>query len=92
MVLELQFPSLINKKNTKSSTEAELVGVDDVSSMILWTKLFLEEQGYRISRHVLHQDNKVQSYWNQTEKVFEQTYKSHQHSIFFSFQTKLGRH
>jgi hypothetical protein len=26
--------------------------------MILWTKLFLEEQGYRISQNVLHQDNK----------------------------------
>jgi hypothetical protein len=46
------------KLNTRSSTEAELVGVDDVSTMILWTKLFLEEQGYRISRNVLHQDNK----------------------------------
>ena len=29
------------KLNTKSSTEAELVGVDDMSFMILWTKLFL---------------------------------------------------
>jgi hypothetical protein len=46
------------KLNTKSSTEAELVGVDDVSTMTLWTKLFLEEQGYRISRNILHQDNK----------------------------------
>ena len=32
------------KLNTKSSTESELVGVGDVSVMILWTKLFLEEQ------------------------------------------------
>jgi hypothetical protein len=46
------------KLNTRSSTEAELVGVGDISTMILWTKLFLEEQGYRISRNVLHQDNK----------------------------------
>jgi hypothetical protein len=46
------------KLNTKSSTEAELVGVDDVTTMILWTKLFLEAQGYNISRNVIHQDNK----------------------------------
>jgi hypothetical protein len=45
------------KLNTRSSTEAELVGVDDVSTMVLWMKLFLEEQGYRVSRNVLHQDN-----------------------------------
>jgi hypothetical protein len=42
------------KLNTKSSTEAELVGVDDVTR----TKLFLEAQGYHISRNVVHQDNK----------------------------------
>ena len=46
------------KLNTKSSTESELVGVDDVSVMILWTKLFLEEQGYEIEKNILYQDNK----------------------------------
>jgi hypothetical protein len=46
------------KLNTRSSTEAELVAVDDVSNLILWTKLFLDEQGYRVSRNLLHQDNK----------------------------------
>jgi hypothetical protein len=34
--------------NTKSSTEAELVGVDDVMPQVLWTKYFLEAQGYKI--------------------------------------------
>eukprot|EP00980_Cylindrotheca_fusiformis_P005449 scaffold1166_cov114-Cylindrotheca_fusiformis.AAC.2 len=46
------------KLNTRSSTEAELVGVDDYATNILWTKLFLEEQGYPVERNVLHQDNK----------------------------------
>jgi hypothetical protein len=46
------------KLNTKSSTKSELVGVDDVSVMILWTKLFLEEQGYDINSNILYQDNK----------------------------------
>jgi hypothetical protein len=32
------------KLNTQSSTEAELVGPDDLSTLILWTKLFMEEQ------------------------------------------------
>jgi hypothetical protein len=34
------------------------VAVDDVSNLILWTRLFLDEQGYRVSRNVVHQDNK----------------------------------
>jgi len=46
------------KLNTKSSTDAELVAADDASMMILWTKLFLEEQGYHINKNILYQDNK----------------------------------
>ena len=46
------------KLNMKSSTESELVGADDASVMIRWTKLFLEEQGYDIEKNILYQDNK----------------------------------
>ena len=46
------------KLNTRSSTEAELVGVDDVATMILWTKLFLEAQGWVIMKNIIYQDNK----------------------------------
>ena len=45
------------KLNTKSSTEAELVGVDDMMPMILWTRQFLEGQGYAIKDNIVHQDN-----------------------------------
>ncbi len=44
------------KLNTKSSTEAELVGVDDVLPQALWTKYFMEAQGYGVST-ILNQDN-----------------------------------
>jgi hypothetical protein len=44
------------KLNTKSSTEAELVGADTVVSIAMWTKMFLEEQGYTCETTVL-QDN-----------------------------------
>ena len=46
------------KLNTRSSTEAELVGADDASTMILWTKLFMEAQGYQVTKNILYQDNK----------------------------------
>jgi hypothetical protein len=46
------------KLNVRSSTESELVGVDDAATMILWTKLFLEAQGYDVERNIIYQDNK----------------------------------
>ncbi len=55
------FPISVSRKqklNTKSSTVAELVGADDLSVLILWTKLFMEELGYHIEKNILHQDNK----------------------------------
>jgi hypothetical protein len=46
------------KLNTKSSTKAELVGIDDVMPQVLWTQYFLEAQGYKIDDNFLYQDNK----------------------------------
>jgi len=46
------------KLNTRSSTEAKLVGADDMSQLIFWTKLFTEAQGDEIQHNILHQDNK----------------------------------
>jgi Golgi nucleoside diphosphatase len=44
------------KLNTKSSTEAELVGIDDILPQALWTKYFMEAQAYGVTT-VLNQDN-----------------------------------
>ena len=46
------------KLNTRSSTEAELVGADDVMPIAMWTKYFIEAQGYKVKKSVLYQDNK----------------------------------
>ena len=54
----VQSVSRKQKLNTRSSTESELVGVDDVATMVLWTKLFLEEQGQDIKQNIIYQDNK----------------------------------
>jgi hypothetical protein len=45
------------KLNTKSSTEAELVGVDDSMHVIVWTRNFLIDQGFNIKDNVVYQDN-----------------------------------
>ena len=45
------------KLNTSSSTEAELVGTDDMMLEILWTKYFLDAQGYNFGATIVYQDN-----------------------------------
>ena len=61
------------KLNTRSSTKAELVAADDATVKILWTKLFLEEQGYTVEKNTLYQDNKSailleENGWKSSEK------------------------
>lgn len=57
------------KLNTRSSTEAELVGVDDVMSQVLWTKYFLEEQGHQVADNLVCQDNQSSAIGEQREGI-----------------------
>ena len=43
--------------NTRSSTEAELVGVNNAIGMALWIRQFMQEQGYNVTDNVIYQDN-----------------------------------
>jgi hypothetical protein len=43
--------------NTQSSTEAELVSIDDAISKVVWTKLFLEAQGFTMNQNIIMCDN-----------------------------------
>jgi hypothetical protein len=43
--------------NTKSSTEAELVGASDYLSYPIWTANFLNAQGYAMKNNTFYQDN-----------------------------------
>jgi hypothetical protein len=45
------------KLNTKSSTEVELVGVDDLLGYILLACYFVQEQGFGMEALLLYQDN-----------------------------------
>jgi KUP system potassium uptake protein len=45
------------KLNTKSSTEAELVGASDYLPHAIWAKKFLEGQGYKLKENLFYQDN-----------------------------------
>ena len=45
------------KLNTKSSTEAELVGVSDYLPYNIWLIYFMEKQGYKFEMNIMYQDN-----------------------------------
>ena len=46
------------KLNTKSSTEAKLVGVDDILPQVLWTNYFMKAQGWKNNDTIIYQDNR----------------------------------
>ena len=45
------------KLNSRSSTKSEVIAVDDMMDKILWTRLFLKDQGVDITDNILYQDN-----------------------------------
>jgi hypothetical protein len=45
------------KVNTRSSTEADLIAVDDTLSTVQWTKLFMKDQGYDLET-IIKEENK----------------------------------
>jgi hypothetical protein len=45
------------KLNTKNSTEAEVVGSSDYLPRTIWARMFLAEQGYKLTENVFYQDN-----------------------------------
>jgi hypothetical protein len=61
MTMGRGFPISVSTKqklNTKSLTENELVGVDNMMPIILWTCYFLLSQGYGVIKNLLLEDNK----------------------------------
>ena len=46
------------KFNAKKSMIAEYIRADDVSTLVLWTNLFLGEQNYHVDCNVIYQDDK----------------------------------
>jgi hypothetical protein len=44
--------------HAKSLTEAKLMGLNNVLPMALWTRYFLEAQGYAVKESIMYQDDK----------------------------------
>jgi hypothetical protein len=45
------------KLNTRSSTESEIVSVDDCMPAVCWTRYFMQAQDYEVNGNVAYQDN-----------------------------------
>jgi hypothetical protein len=55
------------KCNVRSSTVGELVAVDEMIGQILWTRLFMIEQGIKVLKTSCIKTIKVQYFWRRTD-------------------------
>jgi hypothetical protein len=80
------------KLNTRSTTESELVGADDAVTMILWTRLFLGEQGYDVDKNILFQDNQsaILLETNGTRSAGQRSRALNIHYFFLADQVEKG--
>ena len=54
----IQSGSVKQQLNIRNTCESDLVGCDNMSVKIMWTRLFMEAQGYEVKCNILYQDNK----------------------------------
>ena len=78
------------KLNTRSSTEAELVAADDALTSIMWTKLFMKEQGYS-PKVVLNQDNMSTMQLQKNGKASSHQRTRHINIRFFTIKDHLDK-
>ena len=76
---------------SRSSTEAELVGVDDVISKILWSKLFIEAQGFQVKTALIYRDNTSSMKLEQNGKSSSGKRTRHFHIKYFYITDLINR-
>ena len=79
------------KLNTRSSTESKLVGVDDMMPSILWTRYFLESQGYKVSDNVIFQDNKSTMLLERNGKASSSKQTKHINIRYFFITDRISK-
>jgi hypothetical protein len=79
------------KVNTRSSTEAELVSIDDVISKVIWVKLFLEAQGLTVKKHVIKRDNQSSMKLEQNGKASSGKRTRHFNIKYFNITDLVNR-
>ena len=69
----------------RSSTEGELIGVYEVLPQILWTKQFLEEQGWLLSHRHLSRQYQLNSAGKKRAKLEYETDETHEHQVLLCY-------
>ncbi len=78
------------KLNTRSSTETELVGVDDMMPIIVWSRYFLMSQGYGVTQNLLLQDNKSSMLLEKNGKASSGKHTRHINIQYFFITDKVN--
>jgi Reverse transcriptase (RNA-dependent DNA polymerase) len=77
------------KLNTKSSTEAEVVGSSDFLPSTIWARSFLQAQGYSISNNSFLQDNKSAILLERNGRASSSQRTRHIDIRFFPFKDRI---
>jgi len=80
-----------HKLNTKSSTEPEIIGVDQVMPEVCWTYNFLEAQGYSIDYSEIFQDNISAQMLEINGKLSSTKRTKHTKAKFFFVKDKVDK-
>ncbi len=81
-----------HKINTQSSTESEIMGVNDMMSSILWSHYFFNHRGYVVQDNIIFQDNRSTMLLERNGKALSgKTYKTYQRTIFLYHQSNFQR-
>ena len=80
-----------HKIQGRSSTDNELIGVHDTLPQLLWTKYFIETQGYHIDRNEVHQDIKSAQLLEVNGRLSAEKGMKHIKNRDFMFVTRLSK-
>ena len=78
-----------HKINTKISTESEFVGADDDLPAALWSKYFIEAQGYTVTQDIMYQDKQATLRLEVNGKFSSSKRTKHIKARYFSSQIAL---
>ena len=75
---------------TKSSTKAELVGMNDVMPQDLWTHYFLKAQGYKVTNSTIYQDNQSTILLEKNSRGLNSKHTQHINIHYFFVTDHIG--
>ena len=79
------------KINTRSSTEGKLVGVNDTLPQIIWTRNFLEAQGYKMGPVDVYQGNQSTMLLEKNGKASSSRRTCHMNIPYFFVTDRIAK-